>query len=260
MVKQGRVDGKVVVVTGAASGLGRATAIRLAGEGARLVVTDGDTRGLSATAEQLGEVGGVVAGVVSIPGDITEERTPAAVIAAAMETFGAVHGLCNVAGTLGAGGPLETCTVTEFDRVMSINCRAQMVFMRDAIPALKHSGGGSIVNVASVGALVALPMMAAYCASKAAVLGLTRAAALELAPDVRCNAICPGGIDTPMAQTFLAQFPDKEEMLGKLVGRQLLKRFATPEEVAELLLFLISDESAFITGAVLPIEAGHTTW
>jgi len=111
-----------------------------------------------------------------------------------------------------------------------------------------------------VGALVALPMMAAYCASKAAVLGLTRAAALELAPDIRCNAICPGGIDTPMAQAFLAQFPDKKEMLGKLVGRQLLKRFATPEEVAELLLFLISDESAFITGAVLPIEAGHTAW
>jgi NAD(P)-dependent dehydrogenase (short-subunit alcohol dehydrogenase family) len=256
MNRKGRVDGKVVVVTGAASGLGRATAMRLAGEGARLVLTDAEAPGLYATAEQVGEVGGVVA----IPGDITEERTSAAVVAAAIETFGAVHGLCNVAGTLGAGGPLETCTVMEFDRVMRINCRAQMLLMRDAIPVLKRSGGGSIVNVASVGALVALPMMAAYCASKAAVLGLTRAAALELAPDVRCNAICPGGIDTPMAQTFLAQFPDKEEMLGKLVGRQLLKRFATPEEVAELLLFLISDESAFITGAVLPIEAGHTTW
>ena len=256
MERKGRVEGKVVVVTGAASGLGRATALRLAGEGARLVLTDADARGLSAVADQAG----AMCGVVALPGDITEERTSAAVIAAAGKAFGAVHGLCNVAGTLGAGGPLETCSLAEFDRVMSINCRAQMLFMRDAIPVLKRSGGGSIVNVASVGALVALPMMAAYCASKAAVLGLTRAAALELAPDIRCNAICPGGIDTPMAQAFLAQFPDKKEMLGKLVGRQLLKRFATPEEVAELLLFLISDESAFITGAVLPIEAGHTAW
>jgi NAD(P)-dependent dehydrogenase (short-subunit alcohol dehydrogenase family) len=256
MDKKGRVDGKVVVVTGAASGLGRATAVRLAGEGAMLVLTDADAGGLSAAAELVG----AMSKVVMVAGDITEERTSAEVIAAAVGNFGAIHGLCNVAGTLGAGGPLETWSLAEFDRVMSINCRAQMLFMRDAIPVLKRSGGGSIVNVASVGALVALPMMAAYCASKAAVLGLTRAAALELAPDIRCNAICPGGIDTPMAQTFLAQFPDKEEMLGKLVGRQLLKRFASPEEVAELLLFLISDESSFITGAVLPIEAGHTTW
>jgi len=256
MHKIGRVDGKVVVVTGAASGLGRATALRLAGEGASLVLTDVDARGLAATAEQVGGANRVVA----IPGDITEERTSAAVVAAADQAFGAIHGLCNVAGTLGAGGPLETCSLAQFDRVMSINCRAQMLFIRDAIPLLKRSGRGSIVNVASVGALVALPMMAAYCASKAAVLGLTRAAALELAPDIRCNAICPGGIDTPMAQAFLAQFPDRQEMLGKLVGRQLLKRFATPEEVAGLLLFLVSDESVFITGAVLPIEAGHTAW
>ena len=252
---QGRVRGKVVVVTGAAGGLGRATAVRLAGEGARLVLTDVDQAGLAQTVEQVGNQAALAVG-----GDVTLESTAQQVVAAAEQNFGAIHGLCNVAGTLGKGGAVESCSIDEFDRVMHINCRAQMTFMREVIPALRRAGGGSIVNVASVGALVALPHMAAYCASKAAVLGLTRAAALELAPEIRCNAICPGGIDTPMAQSFLAQFDDPAEMIGKLVGRQMLKRFARPEEVAELLLFLISDESAFITGAVMPIEAGHTAW
>jgi NAD(P)-dependent dehydrogenase (short-subunit alcohol dehydrogenase family) len=251
-----RVEGKVVVITGAAGGLGRATALRLAAEGARIAITDSDAAGLAETAALVR----ASAQVVSVAGDITQAATIDRLVTEAVATFGAVHGLCNVAGTLGTGGPIDHYSTADFDRVMHVNCLAQMLTIQRAAPEMRKAGGGSIVNVASVGALVALPFMAVYCASKAAVLGLTRAVALEFAPDIRCNAVCPGGIDTPMAQNFLAQFPDPAEMIGKLVGRQLIKRFATPAEIAELMLFLVSDESSFITGAVLPAEAGHTAW
>jgi 3-oxoacyl-[acyl-carrier protein] reductase len=114
--------------------------------------------------------------------------------------------------------------------------------------------------VASIGALVALPMMTVYCASKAAVLGLTRAVAAELAPAIRCNAVCPGGIDTPMARGLLASVPEdhRDDLLAKLTGRQLIKRFAQPEEIAQTLVFLVSDESAFLTGSVLAADGGHS--
>jgi len=251
-----RAEGKVVVITGAAGGLGRATALRLASEGARIAITDSDNQGLLETAELVR----ASAPVVCVAGDITQAATIDQLVTDAVATFGAVHGLCNVAGTLGTGGPIEHYSTADFDRVMHVNCLAQMLAIQRIAPEMRKAGGGSIVNVASVGALVALPFMAVYCASKAAVLGLTRAVALEFAPDIRCNAVCPGGIDTPMAQNFLAQFPDPTEMIGKLVGRQLIKRFAKPAEIAELMLFLVSDESSFITGAVLPAEAGHTAW
>lgn len=251
-----RLNGKVVVITGAAGGLGRATAIRLAGEGARLAITDRDEKGLAET-EILVRAKGPV---VTVSGDVTSAEILDRLVASAVKEFGVIHGLCNVAGVLGSGGPLEGYSAGDFDRVMHVNCLAQMLAIQRVIPEMRRAGAGSIVNVASVGALVALPFMAVYCASKAAVLGLTRAVALELAPDIRCNAVCPGGIDTPMAQNFLAQFPNREEMLGKLVGRQLIKRFARPGELAEVMLFLVSDESSFVTGAVIPAEAGHTTW
>ncbi len=250
-----RLDGKVVLVTGAAGGLGRATAVRCAAEGARLAITDIDAAGLAETAAQIG-----AAATVSCVGDITDAATIDRLATDAVGAFGAIHGLCNVAGILGAGGPLESYKPADFDRIMHVNCMSHLLAIQRVVPEMRRSGGGSIVNVASVGALVALPFMAVYCASKAAVLGLTRAVALEVGPDIRCNAICPGGIDTPMAGNFLAQFPDRDEMVGKLVGRQIIKRFAKPEELAEMLLFLVSDEASFVTGSVIAAEAGHTAW
>jgi NAD(P)-dependent dehydrogenase (short-subunit alcohol dehydrogenase family) len=250
------VRDRTFIVTGAASGLGRATAVRLCAAGAKVVLTDRDGAGLDRTLAMIEARDNTR----TIVGDVTLEETARSCVEIAGSAFGALHGLCNVAGTLGAGGGVEDCSIEEFDRVMNVNCRAQMTFIRHAVPALRRAGKGAIVNVASVGALVALPHMAAYCASKAAVLGLTRAAALELAPSIRCNAVCPGGIDSPMAENFLAQFENREEMVGKLVGRQMLRRFAQPEEIAEVLLFLLSDASSFVTGAVWPVEAGHTAW
>lgn len=254
----GRLDGKVIGLTGAAGGLGRATARLFAEEGAALALTDIDADGLETLAAGLREEG---ARVVAHAGDGATGETHGRLVELAVSEFGALHGWCNVAGVLGAG-LIEEITPESFDRVMHVNCLAQLLAIQKAAPAMRAAGGGAIVNVASVGALVALPHMTAYCASKAAVLGLTRAVAAELAPHIRCNAVCPGGIDTPMSQRLLAAVAasEREAFTAKLTGRQHLKRFAQPEEIAPTLLHLVSDESRFTTGAVIAADAGHSSW
>jgi NAD(P)-dependent dehydrogenase (short-subunit alcohol dehydrogenase family) len=123
------------------------------------------------------------------------------------------------------------------------------------------AGGGSVVNVASIGALAALPNIGIYCASKAAVVGCTRSLAMEYAPNnIRANAICPGLVDTPMAEEHQKSFPTPQDAIDALAGRQMLKRYARPEELADVIVFLISSESSFMTGAVVPVEAGWTAW
>lgn len=252
-----RLNNKVVVVTGAASGLGRDTALAMAREGARLALVDVDDAGLGQTKVMLNEMG---ADAVALVGDVTKAQTHDRLREMAVAEFGAVHGLCNVAGVLGPG-TLGEVSEAQFDRVMHVNCLAQMFAIQAFSSSLKESGG-AIVNVASVGAQVGLPLMSVYCASKAAVVGMTRAVAAELAPQVRCNVICPGGIDTPMAQRLLASIPkdERDGLLAKLTGRQLLQRFATPLEIAQVIVFLVSDESAFMTGAVVSADGGHTAW
>ncbi len=252
-----RLQHKAIVVTGAASGLGRETALAMAREGAHLAMVDIDEAGLNDTKARLQGTG---ARVVALTGDVTQRRTHESLCDMAVSAFGQVHGLCNVAGVLGPG-TVGDATVEQFDHVMHVNCLAQLLAIRTFAPRLRDSGG-AIVNVASVGAQVGLPLMSVYCASKAAVVGLTRAVAAELAPHVRCNVVCPGGIDTPMAQGLLASVPeqDRDALLAKLTGRQLLQRFATPTEIAQVLVFLISDESAFMTGSVVSADGGHTAW
>lgn len=249
---------KVIAITGAAQGLGRATAIAMGREGARLALTDIDATGLAATMDALRGMG---IKAISVVGDVTHSSTHDQLLASALGQFGGLHGLCNVAGVLGAG-QLADVTEESFDHVMHVNCFAQLLAIQRMAAALKVSGQGAIVNVASVGAMVALPMMTTYCASKAAVIGLTRAVAAELAPHVRCNVVCPGGMDTPMARGLLSGLSDAEsaELIGKLTGRQLQKRFAAPEEVAQTLVFLVSDASSFSTGSIFSADGGHTAW
>jgi NAD(P)-dependent dehydrogenase (short-subunit alcohol dehydrogenase family) len=252
-----RLNGKVGLVTGAAQGQGRAAALRLAEEGAAIGVTDLDPAGLDAVVAEIEGAGGRA---VAAAGDIADPGTIDALVTKAVAAFGRIDVLHNNAGICVANS-LEGWSTEDFDRHMHVNCLGPLLAIQRVLPEMRRAGGGSIINVASIGALVALPNLAVYSASKAGLLGLTRGVAYECAEDgIRCNAICPGGVDTPMARAVVDSFEDEEAALKLLTGRQLFKRFADAREIAELVVFLASDESSFITGATLPIEAGHSAW
>lgn len=252
-----RLAGRCVLVTGAGGGLGRATALRLSAEGARLLLTDVDETALAATASAVREIGGDPA---TLAGDLLDPEFLARFARHADTILGRLDGLCNVAGVSPAI-PFEKTTPSDFDWIMGVNCKAQMLVIQATLPLLRLSDAASIVNVSSVGGRVALPHLVAYGASKAAVIGLTRGVAYEFAGEgIRCNAVCPGGIDTPMAESVVGSFSDREEAIARLTGRQLFKRFAAPEEIAGLIAFLVSTESSFITGSVIDADAGHTSY
>lgn len=256
------LTGKVALITGAGSGIGRAAAARFAAAGARVGLTDIDEEGLAETAAELPDDA-----VVSVAGDVVDPATMDELTTAVVARFGRVDALFNNVGILIMKSLLDT-TAADFDRLMHVNCLSQLVAMQRVVPEMRRrkaggegeAGGGSVINVSSVGGLVALPNVSAYCPSKSAVIGLTRAAAAEFAPDIRVNAICPGGVSTPMSDAHLESFDDKEAAMRLLTGRQLIKRYARPDEVASVAVFLASDEASFMTGAVVPVEAGHTAW
>ena len=256
------LTGKVALITGAGSGIGRAAAARFAAAGARVGLTDIDEKGLAETAAELPDDA-----VVSVTGDVVDPATMDELTTAVVARFGRVDALFNNVGILIMKSLLDT-TAADFDRLMHVNCLSQLVAMQRVVPEMRRrkaggggeAGGGSVINVSSVGGLVALPNVSAYCPSKSAVIGLTRAAAAEFAPDIRVNAICPGGVSTPMSDAHLESFDDKEAAMRLLTGRQLIKRYACPDEIASVAVFLASDEASFMTGAVVPVEAGHTAW
>ncbi|MGF7239478.1 MAG: SDR family NAD(P)-dependent oxidoreductase [Frankia sp.] len=251
-----RLEGRSVLVTGAAAGVGRAVAHRLADEGARLALTDLNADALAQTADEVRAAG---AQVVTTAGDIVDPAVSTRLVALAEAELGGVDGLVNNVGILILKS-LEDTTLADFDRLMHVNCYSHLLCMQAAVPAMRGHGGGSIVNVASVGALVALPNVSAYCPSKSAVAGLTRSAAAEFSPLIRVNAVCPGGVETDMSREHLASFEDKEAAIAKLTGRQLLPRYAQPSEIAAVIAFLLSDDASFMTGAIVAAEAGHSAW
>ncbi len=251
-----RLNDKVAIVTGAGSGIGRASAIALARNGARLALTDANRDGLAETVTGVKEVGGPV---VDVSGDIVDPATIDQLATAALDAFGRIDVLDNNVGIVVAK-PLAEHTVDDFDRLMHINCWSYVLTTQRVAPEMRKTGGGSIINISSIGGLVALPNVPVYCASKAAVIGLTRSIAYEFAPDIRCNAICPGGVETPMSAAHIATIPDRDEALRLTTGRQLQHRFAKPEEIAAAVVFLASDEASFMTAAVMPVEAGHSAW
>lgn len=249
---------KVAVITGAADGQGRAAALLFAEHGARLALVDIDGPALEETSALLAGAG---AEFVTHVGDIAEPETIDQTATLAVERFGGIDVLHNNAGIVDLM-PLQEQTVAQIDRLMRVNCVAQILTIQRVAPEMQARGGGSIVNVSSITALLAFPQMAAYAASKAGVVGLTRAVACELAPAIRVNAICPGNVDTPMLRRHLEgkSAAEREAMIEGFTARQLLKRLADPREIAELALFLASDRSSFMTGEIVSIDAGWTAW
>lgn len=252
-----RFEGKVAVVTGAARGQGRASAIAFAERGADLAITDVLSEGLAETADLVRAQG---RRCVEVAGDITDPDTATRLVSAAVDELGGVDVLHNNAGIL-IGGTLEDTAVEDFERAFRVNCVGQLLALKAVVQAMRARGGGAVVNASSITALAAVEQMGAYGATKAAINALTRSAARELAPDnIRVNAVCPGGVDTPMAASAKEMFPSEQAFFDFATTRQLVKRFATPGDIIPTVLFLASDGAGLITGACIPVEGGYTAW
>jgi NAD(P)-dependent dehydrogenase (short-subunit alcohol dehydrogenase family) len=246
----GKLDGKVAVVTGAASGIGRATALLFAAEGAKVVVADWQEAGEEAATEARSNGGEAT----FLKVDVSKAEDVERMVAAAVDRYGRLDVLFNNAGVEGEQAPTAACSLENFDRVIAINLRGVFLGMKYGIPAMLVNGGGSIINNASVAGLVGFANVPAYCASKGGVVQITKAAALEYARQgIRVNVICPGVILTPMVERFTSL---AEEARAALESIEPVGRFGTAEEVAKLVLFLASDDSAFCTGAPFLVDGG----
>lgn len=250
-----RLAGKVALVTGAASGLGAATARALAREGAAVMLSDRDEGG-AALALAIVADGGRAAFCLH---DVTSEQDWATTVAATLDSFGALHCLVNNAGVASSNLELMTHSLADWRAVMSVNLDGVFLGLRYAGPAIAAAGGGSVINLSSILGKVGLAGAAAYCASKGGVALLTKAAALEWAPlGIRVNSVHPGFIDTPMVANALHAAENCNEMRDALVAAHPLGRFGIPREIADAVVFLASDEASFMTGAELVVDGGYT--
>lgn len=247
-----RFDGKAALVTGGSSGIGRATARRLASEGARVMLMGRRRERLDAVASEIGASGGEARVVV---GDVRDEAACALAVQAAVEAFGTLDLLVNAAGVIG-NGAVDATPPAEWDRVMDSNVRSVWLMTRAAADALKASRG-AVVNVSSVTAIRPYANLAAYCVSKAAVDMLTRCAALDFAPHgVRVNAVLPGVVVTEL-HTVAGAVPDYPAFLERSKTTHPLGRVGQPEEIAALVAFLLCDEAGWVTGACVSIDGGR---
>jgi len=234
-----RLKGRRIVITGAGSGIGRATAQLFAAEGAVLALLDRDGEGLMETARGIAAHAYVA--------DVTDEASVARAVEQAAAALGGIDGVVNAAGVMLRGSVLEV-GVDTWRRVLEINLTGTYIVVRCCLPWLKQSTGATIVNLGSGQSLLPnSPDRSAYSASKGGVLNLTRALAAELAPAIRANTVCPGLVNTPMAEGVRAN-----------VGNYALKRLAEPDEIAQAILFLTSRESSYVTGAALAVDGGRS--
>jgi NAD(P)-dependent dehydrogenase (short-subunit alcohol dehydrogenase family) len=252
----GLLSNRVALVTGAATGMGEATARCLAEEGARVVVADVDVEGGEATAARVREAGGEA---VFVRADVAVEDDVAALVEACIAAFGALDCAVNNAALRPDHRPVMEADLDEFDRIIAVNLRGVLACMKHEARCMRARGGGAIVNIGSTSAFRPQAGSAAYVAAKHGVIGLTRTASAELAGQgVRVNAVCPGATRTPMmAQAMARRGVTEQEHAAQL---SQLGRFAEPREVAEASLWLCSDRSSFVTGHALAVDGGYLAW
>jgi NAD(P)-dependent dehydrogenase (short-subunit alcohol dehydrogenase family) len=254
----GRLEGKVAVITGAASVQGQAAARLFAKEGARVVVADLNDEGAQEVVRDITDSGGEAA---TARVDVSREAEVEDMIRQAVEEFGRLDVLFNNAGVgYSASDRMKMASVVEtpekdWDTILAINLKGVAMGCKHAIPIMEEQGGGAIVNNASINALVGLPGADAYTAAKGGIVSLTRVLAVDWGPkNIRINCICPGGVETPMIAPVLSD----EQVLSLMRESTPLGRLARPEEIAQVALFLASDEASYLNGAILPVDGGWT--
>lgn len=246
-----RLDGKVALVTGGSTGIGQATSLVLAREGARVAIADIAVDAATRTVEMIKKNGGDAR---FIKADVTQAAAVEALIAEVVSLYGRLDCAFNNAGIEGDLASTADCMEENFDRTIAVNLKGVWLCMKQEIRQMLRQGGGSIVNTASVAGLVGFPLAPAYVASKFGVVGLTKTAALEYAErGIRVNAVCPGVIQTPMIDRIVESGVVTAEAYQAM---EPMKRFGKPAEIGEAVSWLLSDEASFVTGAALPVDGG----
>tara|TARA_Y100000588_G_C14234148_1_gene916525 strand:- start:911 stop:1675 length:765 start_codon:yes stop_codon:yes gene_type:complete len=251
-----RLRDKVAVVTGGASGIGRAICKLFSSEGARVVIADINSEGGLETSDLIEANGG---NALFVKTDVSQENQVKNLVNAAVDTFGGVDVLVNDAAAF-VFGEIQDVTADDWTKVLGVNVIGTAHTVKNCLPSMKERGGGSIVNIASISSLVAQPAFVPYNTSKGALLQLTRCLAMDLAKySIRVNCICPGAIHTPATEKHIEFVKaDRNEFLNEAAEASFLKRLGTPDEIAYGALFLASEESSFVTGTPLVIDGGYT--
>ena len=250
-----RLGGKVAIVTGAGSGIGKASAELFAEEGAKVVAVDWNRDNGEKAAADICEQGREA---VYCYADVSKPQDAENMVHATLEKYGRLDVLFNNAAVLIMAKLVDTTEET-WDRIHSVNLKGVFLGSKYAIPAMIKTGGGSIINMASVLGFVGDPELAAYGAAKGGVIALTKVTALTYGPQgIRVNCICPADVSTPMVQAYFERDPNPEQLRQKIYSKHALRRIATPREVAEVAVFLASDASSFMTGSTMVVDGGLT--
>ncbi len=255
-----RFDGRTILITGGGSGLGRATAVRLAAEGAKLALVDVSEAGLAATAEAVREAA-PGAELITVLADVSQEADVQRYVDETLAAFGRIDGFFNNAGIEGKQNLTEDFTASEFDRVVAINLRGVFLGLEKVLGVMRGQGGGAVVNTASVGGIRGVGNQSGYAAAKHGVVGLTRNSAVEYGADgVRVNAIAPGAIWTPMVENSMKQIDadNPRKAAEQFIQANPTKRYGEAAEIAAVVAFLMSDDASYVNAAVVPIDGGQS--